>query len=113
MNSGSRHLSSAACFLQSQPRSHKKTRAPCGGGLNPILRGDELEGEELQNNDGPLAPPTFLHAVTSVAIVQWTVGKLSGMVFPLSSTADAALRRIRLISRYRTAKKSPPANHPA
>jgi len=78
MNSGSRHLSSAACFLQSQPRSHKKTRAPCGGGLNPILRGDELEGEELQNNDGPLAPPTFLHAVTSVAIVQWTVGTLSG-----------------------------------
>lgn len=79
MNSGCRHLSSAAPFLQSQPRGHKKTRAPCGGGLNPILRGDELEGEELQNNDGPRAPPTFLHAVTSVAIVQWTVGKLSGM----------------------------------
>ncbi len=77
--------------------SHKKTRAPCGGGLNPILRGDELEGEELQNSGARFPPPSFLHAVTSVAILQWTVGNLSGrptVVLPLLISAQPTIQKL-------------------
>ena len=45
-------------------RDVKKPAYLAARGLNPILRGDELEGEELQNIHLPPAPLSFLHAVT-------------------------------------------------
>ncbi|MBO9536435.1 hypothetical protein [Herbaspirillum sp.] len=56
------HLSSGASFLQANV---KKPAHLAARGLNPILRGDELEGEDLQNIHAPPMPPPFLHAVTS------------------------------------------------
>lgn len=65
-------------FFVEQVCSYKKICVFCGGGLNLIFRGDELEGEEFQNNDGFFVFLMFLYVVIFVVIVQWIVGILLG-----------------------------------